>query len=138
MIILDTNVLSEALRPEPDAAVMAWLAAQSTAAMFTTTVTRADLLYGVGLLPAGRRHDDLHAAVVAILDEDMAGRVLPFDKDAADAYADIAVARKRAGQPLSQFDAMIAGIARSRGATVATHNSSDFVDCGIELANPWA
>jgi len=138
VIILDTNVLSEALRPEPDAAVMAWLAAQSTAAMFTTTVTRADLLYGVGLLPAGRRHDDLHAAVVAILDEDMAGRVLPFDKDAADAYADIAVARKRAGQPLSQFDAMIAGIARSRGATVATHNSSDFVDCGIELANPWA
>ena len=72
-----------------------------------------------------------------MFEEDFAGRILPFDSEAAHAYADIAAARKASGQPISQFDAQIAGIVRSRGARLATRNVRDFVDCGIALADPW-
>lgn len=118
MIVLDTNVLSEALRPRPDDRVMAWLASQSRAGLFTTAITRAEIFYGVGLLPDGSRRRELRTAVEAIFDEDFAGRVLGFDSDAADVYATIAVARRDAGRPMSQFDAMIAACARSRGAAL--------------------
>lgn len=137
MIVLDTNVLSETLRPRPNATVLAWLAAQPVAALFTTTVTRGEILYGVRLLPKGRRRDALHNAVTAVFDEDFANRALPFDSHAADDYADIAAVRKTKGRPISQFDAMIAAIARSRGASLATRNIRDFAGCGIELVDPW-
>ena len=138
MIVLDTNVLSETLRPAPDAAVMAWLAAQPRPTLFTTTVTRGELLYGLLLLPDGRRRTSLLNATHDIFDQDLAGQVLSFDSAAADAYADIAASRRAAGQPISQFDAMIAAIARSRGARLATRNIKDILDCGIELIDPWA
>jgi toxin FitB len=115
MIVLDTNVLSETLRPVPDVRVMAWLGAQPHAALFTTTVTHAEILYGLHLLPDGSRKGALPAAVDAIFVEDFAGRLLAFDSDAADAYARIAGSRKSAGRPISQLDAMIAACARSRG-----------------------
>lgn len=138
MIVLDTNVLSEALRPTPDARVLAWLAAKPRSLLFTTTVTQAELLHGVRLLPAGRRKNDLLDAVLQIFMTDMAGQVLAFDADAADAYAEIAAARRVAGCPISQSDAMIAAIARARGASLATRNVKDFKDCGVGVTNPWS
>ncbi|MEX3629926.1 MAG: type II toxin-antitoxin system VapC family toxin [Burkholderia sp.] len=138
MIVLDTNVLSELLRPAPHAAVLAWFGRQPRAALFTTTLSRAEMLYGVLLLPPGARRDGLAVAIGGIFDVEFAGRVLAFDWDAADAYARVAATRKLAGRPGSQVDAMIAAIARSRGATVATRNVKDFVDCGIDLDDPWS
>ena len=137
MIILDTNVISELMRVEPDARVMAWIAEQPMAGLFTTTLTQAEIFYGLALLPEGRRRDDLIAAAQPMFDVDFAGRVLPFDTDAALAYSDISAARKRAGQPISQIDAQIAAIVSSRGARLATRNVRDFTDCGINVENPW-
>jgi toxin FitB len=137
VIILDTSVLSETLRPEPDAKVLAWLEAQPRPALFTTTVTRGELFYGVRLLSESRRKTSLLGVVQAIFDQDLAGQVLSFDNASADAYAGIAASRKIAGKPISQFDAMIAAITRSRGASLATRNLRDFTDCGIELIDPW-
>ena len=137
MIVLDTNVLSEVLRPQPEERVLAWLAGQWRAAVFTTTITRAEILYGIQTLPAGQRKDGLWQAARGILDQDFAGQVLGFDADAADAFALIAAERRAAGRPISQFDALIAAIARSRGASLATRNVKDFEGCGIALINPW-
>lgn len=137
MIILDTNVISEILRPAPDERVVAWLEAQPRTALFTTTVTRGELLYGVRLLPEGQRKVALLQAVLAIFASDLAGQVLDFDEEAADAYAEIAAERRARGRPVSQFDAMIAGIVRSRGASLATRNVKDFSDCGIGVIDPW-
>ena len=137
MIVLDTNVLSEILRQTPHGKVLEWLSRQSRAVLFTTTVTRGEMLYGARLLSEGKRKRELWEAVRAIFDEDLAGHVLSFDANAADAYAEIAAARKSAGKPISQFDAMIAGVARSRGAFLATRNTRDFADCGVEVIDPW-
>lgn len=137
MIILDTNVLSELLTPTPSKIVIKWLAAQHPPSVFTTAVTEAEILYGLRLLPEGRRRRDLEAAISPIFDEDLSGRVLPFDRDAADLYATIATRRRSAGRPISQFDAQIAAIALSRGASVATRNVSDFEGVGVSIINPW-
>lgn len=137
MIVLDTNVLSETLKAVPDPRVVAWFGGQRRAALFTTTVTHAEILYGLALLPDGARKQGLSAAVEAIFDEDFTGRLLGFDSDAAEVYAEIAVSRKNAGRPISQFDAMIAAVARSRGAALATRNVKDFDDCGIVVVDPW-
>jgi toxin FitB len=137
MIVLDTNVLSETLRPAPDPRVLQWFKTQRRAALFTTSITRAEILYGVGLMADGSRKQALSSVVAAIFEEDFAGRLLNFDGDAADVYADIAVSRRNAGRPISQFDAMIAAVTRSRGATLATRNVKDFVDCGVEVIDPW-
>ncbi|WP_028731222.1 type II toxin-antitoxin system VapC family toxin [Pandoraea sp. E26] len=137
MIILDTSVLAETLRPSPEERVMTWLDAQPRGSLFTTTVTKAEILYGLGLLPEGARKTDLTRAVGAVFVEDFARRLLSFDSDAAIAYSGIAVSRRTCGRPISQFDAMIASIAQSRGAVLATRNTMDFVDCGIQTVDPW-
>lgn len=137
MIVLDTNVLSEIVRPTPEPRVLAWLEAQPRASLFTTTVTRGEILYGIRLLSDGKRRQGLWDAAQAIFNEEFAGQVLSFDVDAADAFADIAAFRRGAGKPISQFDAMIAATARSRGASLATRNTKDFEDCGIDVVNPW-
>ncbi|WP_434718291.1 type II toxin-antitoxin system VapC family toxin [Paraburkholderia sp. A1BS-2L] len=137
MIVLDTHVLSELLRPAPDPAVLAWFGRQSRMSLFVTTLSRAEMLYGVALLPPGARREGLAAAIAAIFDVDFAGRVLTFDWDAADAYAVLAANRRHAGRPVSQIDAMIAAIARSRGAAVATRNVKDFTGCGVDIDDPW-
>ncbi|HEX5755108.1 MAG TPA: type II toxin-antitoxin system VapC family toxin [Arenimonas sp.] len=137
MIILDTNVLSEALRPTPDEQAVTWLGEQPRSTLFTTSLTQAELLYGIELLPPSARRSALSTAVQQIFREDFAGQVLSFDSDAADAYAEVAASRRRAGRPISQIDAMIAAIARSRGASLATRNVKDFVDCGVDLIDPW-
>jgi predicted nucleic acid-binding protein len=138
MIVLDTNVLSEVLRPVPEASVMDWLAIWPRVSLFTTAVTRGEILYGIRLLPDGKRRRGLWDAANAIFDEDFAGQVLSFDNDAADMYAEISASRRSAGKPISQYDAMIAAMTRSRGAGLATRNVKDFEDCGVELINPWA
>jgi toxin FitB len=137
LIVLDTNVLSEMMRPAPDATVAAWISARPASSLFTTTVTQAEILYGLALLPSTRRRKRLEAAVSEIFATDLAGRVLPFDQAAARSYAEIAAARRKAGRPLAQFDAQIAAIARSRGADVATRNVTDFEGCGIDVTDPW-
>ena len=137
MIVLDTNVISELMRSDPDGAVLEWFAQQPIAGLFTTTVSEAEIYYGLALLPEGRRRDSLQDAARAMFEEDFAGRILSFDSDAAHAYADIASARRQIGQPISQFDAQIAGIVRSRGARLSTRNVRDFADCEIALVDPW-
>ena len=137
MIVLDTNVLSELMRSVPDVSVTNWVATQSTANLFITTITQAEILHGVLLLPPGRRRDAIEAAADAMFEEDFAGRILPFSSLAAHAYAEIAVARRQAGRPISQFDAQIAAIAKSSGANVATRNVPDFEGCGIKVIDPW-
>lgn len=136
MIVLDTNVVSELMRPAPDPGVVAWVAAQGT--LWLTAVSEAELRLGVALMPAGARAAAVGAAVAAMLAEDFAGRILPFDGAAARAYAAICAERRAAGRPIAAFDAMIAGIARSAGATVATRNLRDFEGCGVALINPWS
>ena len=137
MIILDTNVVSELLRAGPILAVEAWLAAQDGGKIYLTTVSEAELRYGVAIMATGKRRTMLSEAIDAILREDFRGRVLPFDRMAAREYACIGAERKAAGRPISQFDCQIAAIARSRGAAVATRNVGDFQGCGIDVVDPW-
>ena len=138
MIVLDTNVVSELMRPMPSPAVETWMSAQPAAGMFISAVAEAELRYGLALLPEGQRQRRLLAQAEAMLAEDFAGRILPFDSAAAEAYAPIAAARRLAGRPISQADAQIAAIAASRGAAIATRNVTDFTDCGIVVLDPWA
>ncbi len=137
MIILDTNVVSELLRPAPAPQVEAWLAAQDGASVYFTAVGEAELRRGVAILPAGRRRTALAAAIDGVLDEDLRDRILPFDRDAARAYAAIAAERRAAGRPISQFDCQIAAIARAHAAAVATRNTGDYDGCGIAVIDPW-
>ena len=137
MILLDTNVLSEALKPLPSPIVLRWLAAQEPSSVFTTSVTQAEVLYGIETLPPGKRRTRLLAAVEKMFAEEFEGRILPFDEDSARAFAGIVAARDAAGRPISQLDAMIAAIARSHRAAVATRNTADFQHCGLDLINPW-
>jgi len=127
----------ELLRPKPDARVLAWLTDQPRGSLFTTTVTQAEILYGIRSLPDGKRRRGLLDAAVAIFTEDFADRLLSFDTDAATAYAEIAAARRETSRPISQFDAMIAAMTRSRRAAVATRNVKDFEGCGVDVVNPW-
>ncbi len=137
MIVLDTNIVSELLRPAPGPQVEAWLAAQDGAIIYFTAVGEAELRHGVAILPAGRRRRTLAEVIEGMLEEDFHDRILPFDRAAARAYATIAAERRVAGRPISQFDCQIAAIARSRDAAVATRNRVDFEGCGVELIDPW-
>ncbi len=137
MIILDTNVLSELMKPTPAAEVVDWMAARPAASLYTTSITQAEILHGLMLLPAGRRRRALEAAATSMFTEDFAGRILGFGTDAAPPYARIASDRRRGGRPISHFDAQIAAIARSTGAAVATRNPADFEGCGVTLVDPW-
>ena len=135
--LLDTNVLSELLRAAPAPAVLAWFAGQPAQTLFVSAVTQAEMLLGARLVPAGKRRAALEAAILAMFDQDFAGRSLPFDSAAVPAYADIVSTRRRAGRPISQFDAQIAAIAVTHGASLATRNLADFEGCGVALVNPW-
>ena len=137
MFVLDTNVLSEALKPVPSDTVLAWMAAEIPSSVFTTTITLAEVLYGVEALPPGKRRTRLLLAIEKMFAEEFAGRILPFDEDAARMFAGIVASREAAGRPISQFDAMIAAIARSHRAAVATRNTADFERCGIPVVDPW-
>ena len=137
-VLLDTNVVSELLRPAPNLAVEGWVAGRQAADLHFSAVGEAELRYGVAVLPAGRRRDALALAIEAILREDFEDRILPFDSAAAREYADIAASRRAAGRPVAPVDCQIAAIARARDLTIATRNIRDFADMKIELVDPWA
>jgi predicted nucleic acid-binding protein len=138
MFVLDTNILSAmmSLRPSPE--VAAWVDGQPEDLLFTTSISQAEILSGLAIMPDGRRRRDLEAAATAMFSEDFEGRVLPFDMEAAAAYADIFAARRRGGRSTATLDLMIASVARSHGASVVTRDTSGFEDCGLSLINPWA
>jgi toxin FitB len=137
MFVLDTNVISAVMGSQPVPEVAAWVAAQPEERLFTTTVCQAEILAGVESLPDGRRRRGLQATAKAIFANAFDGRVLPFDSEAAAAYADIFAARKRVGRPIAPLDLMIAAIARAQGAAMVTRDISGFEGCGLTLINPW-
>ena len=137
MIILDTNVISELARQVPDSGVLAWLDSLEISEVATTAVTAAELRYGVARLPEGHRKRELTVMIREILTEDFHGRVLPFDERASVRYADIVTGRERTGRPIGVADGQIAAICRDLGATLATPNTADFEETGIELLDPW-
>ncbi|MFN4295168.1 MAG: type II toxin-antitoxin system VapC family toxin [Thermoflexales bacterium] len=139
MILLDTNVLSEFMRPRPSARIVAWLDKQPATEVYTSAVSRAEIELGLALMPKSRRQEALTEAARAMFDEDFAGRCLPFDEGAAHHYARIVSARTRAGRPISVEDAQIAAIALTHGMRLATRNTADFelID-GLETVNPWS
>ncbi len=136
MIVLDTNVVSEAMRPKPDPAVIAWLNGQVAETLYLSSVSLAELLFGIGALPAGARKDRLNHTLDGILGL-FADRVLPFDQAAARRYAEIAVSARVAGRPLPTSDGYIAATAAAAGFAVATRNTSDFQHTGVNLIDPW-
>jgi predicted nucleic acid-binding protein len=137
MIVLDTNALSETLKPSPSQIVLGWLAAQAPREVFITTITQAEVLYGIESLPAGKRKAHLAASVERVFVERFPGRILAFHEEAARLYAKIVRQRDVVGRPISPLDAMIAAIARSQNASVATRNTRDFEGCGVRVINPW-
>ena len=137
MFVLDTNVVSEFMREAPASRVRAWLDAQLTSDLFITAITEAEIRTGIAVLPDGERRRGLSAAAERAFGVLFAERILPFDSDAAQAYALIAVARRAAGRPISQADCQIASIARSRGAPVVTRDVDGFQGSGVEVVNPW-
>jgi toxin FitB len=137
MIVLDTNVISELMRPTPEAEVLGWFAGQPRSTLFTTSINKAEILYGIALLPVGRRKADLADAAERMFTGAFAERMLPFDAVAASHYADILVARRRMGNPIETLDAQIAAIALGTGAVVATRDVAGFDGCGLVLVNPW-
>lgn len=137
MFVLDTNVLSAMMSAAPAPEVAGWVSAQPTEQLFTTTICQAEILSGIAVLPDGRRRGALAAAAQAMFLEDFDGRVLPFDMEAAIAYADVFAARRRAGRAAATLDLMIAGVARARGASVVTRNVEDFAACGVNVVDPW-
>lgn len=137
VILIDTNVISELMRPEPARVVLAWFAAHETTELFFSAVSEAELRTGAAILPAGKRRDSLTATIDTMINEDFAGRVVSFDSAAAKAYAAIAAGRRAIGRPIMEADCQIAAIAHILGATVATRNVDDFEGCGIEIVDPW-
>lgn len=138
MIVLDTNVVSETMRPRPERAVLDWLDRQQPDQLWLTAVNVAELMFGVARLPAGARQLQLADAIAVLLDEDFAGRVLAFDVDAAAVYAELVAERERAGRAIAMADAQIAAICLRHGATLATRNTKDFEGAGVALVNPWS
>ncbi len=137
MVVLDTNVVSELIRPSPSPVVQAWVAGQEAKNLFFSAVSEAELRYGLETMPEGRRRNALAVEIEGMLREDFIGRILPFDSKAARSYAKIAADCRTAGRPVSLTDCQIAAIAHSRGMAVATRNIRDFAGMGIKLIDPW-
>lgn len=136
MIVLDTNVLSELMRPQPAEAVLRWMAGQPATALHVTSISYAEILFGIGLLPEGKRRRAFAEQAEAMFVEDFAGRVLSFDIAAAPAYAMIAGQQRQAGTRIEPVDGMIAAIAQKHGAAIATRDR-DLTGCGIPVIDPW-
>ena len=137
MFVIDTNVASELMRPEPTASVAAWIDERDARDMYLTAVSEAELLYGVAIMPTGKRRNALQAAMIRWLDLGFGERILPFDSTAARAYAEIAADRRHAGRPIGEADCQIAAITRSRGAALVTRNVRDFEGSGVQIIDPF-
>lgn len=136
MIVVDTNVASELMKAAPSLMVTSWVRAQNAADIFVTSITLAEVGYGLDRLPRGHRKDVLSAAAKGVFSA-FADHVLPFDVPAAERYGSLVNQRNRAGRPIDAFDALIASICHARGATLATRNVRDFQGIGIGLIDPW-
>ena len=134
---VDSTIVSESMCAEPNAKVLVWMDDPSARELFTTAVTDVEVRTGIAFLPMGKRRHGLAEACERAFGTLFSGRVLPFDGDAARAYAEIASARRVLGRPVSQADCQIAAVARSCGMAVATRNIRDFEDMGIEILDPW-
>ncbi len=137
MFVIDANVISETMRAEPYVSVVTSLDSRPPRDLFVTAITEAEIRSGVAMLPEGRRRRGLAEAAERVFGKMFAGRILPFDRAAARAFAEIIAARRLAGRPTSQADGQIAAIARDRGMAVATRNAVDFVEMGIDAVDPW-
>ena len=137
MILLDTNVVCELMRREPNAQVVAWIEERPRSRLGITSITQAEILYSIELLPKGRRKHALLTTAQTMFSEDFRGRIYPFNGDAAYAFAKTSAVRQTQGKPISQLDAQIAAIVQTVGAELATRNVTDFEECGIKVLNPW-
>jgi predicted nucleic acid-binding protein len=137
VIVVDTNVLSELSKERPDPVVAAWFLGQDPSSLATTSVSLAEVLYGLELLPQGKRRERLSELSRVIFEDALSGRVLPFDDAAARHYARLLAEKRRRGSPMAPLDAQIAAIAVAGGAAAATRNVTDFEHCGITVVNPW-
>ena len=137
MILLDTNVISELMRPEPEARVVAWVDRLSRNNVGITAITVAEILYGIGALPDGARKKNLFEAAASVFDGYLADHVYPFDRRSAVEYAQLVVKREQSGSPISMPDAQIAAICLANHAGLATRNTKDFANTDITLYNPW-
>jgi predicted nucleic acid-binding protein len=137
VIVLDTNVISEVMRPSPSPVVLAWLRSIPVYEFATTTICVAEIGYGLARLPYGRRRSQREAAFATYRARIFPDRIFGFDVLAADAYGELVAARERLGRPLEGVDGLIAAIALSRGLSVATRDVGGFSDCGFPVVNPW-
>ncbi len=140
MIVLDTNVVSEIMKPAASRSerVFAWLQSYALGDVFTSAITLGEVLAGIAMLPEGKRRSALQEALAKMVATVFRQRILPFDEAAASAFADIMAVRRRKGLTFEALDVQIAGIAKSRGMAVATRNAIDFEDCGIDVIDPWS
>lgn len=136
MIIVDTNVLSELMKPSPESVVRDWVRTQHTEEVHTTAINLAEIRYGIERLPSGRRRELLRTTADEVFAA-FADQILPFDAAAAQHYASIVAARDEAGLPIDGFDAQIAAICSVHEGTLATRNVKDFHRTGIQVTNPW-
>ncbi len=137
MIILDTNVVSETMRPEPAVAVVEFLDGLDADDVYLTALSVAEIRFGLLRLPAGKHRDMLTHAADALIADEFAGRALPFDVTAAEVYGQLTAQREAGGRPLPVIDAMIASICVVHDATLVTRNTKDFEGLGLPLINPW-
>jgi hypothetical protein len=137
MIILDTNVVAEMMKNTPAPIVATWLNDQSASALFLSAITLGEIVYGLRVLPQGRRRRQLEEGFEKVVAEGFSGRILAFDEGAARHYGEIMGRRKEIGRPLGALNGQIASIARAKGYAVATRNVRDFVECGVEILNPF-
>jgi len=137
VIVLDSNVVSELVRPSPNRSVVEWVDEHDSSELVLTALTAAELRAGVALLPEGRRRDELGMRIESLLVETFAGYVLAFDVGSSAYYAEVLAVRTRGGRPITTFDAQIAAVCRQYDSVLATRNTTDFTDTGIQLVNPW-
>ena len=137
MILLDTNIISEMMKPNPNVRVIKWLDQQNVTQLFITAITIAEISYGLNVLPKGNRRSTLENAFDRSIKESFMHRILFFDDEAAHFYSKIMGERKKLGRPMSILDGQIAAIARTHGSAIATRNINDFENCGLQLINPF-
>jgi predicted nucleic acid-binding protein len=138
MYVLDTSVISELMRAEPEKNVLRWAASVDADDFATTAICKAEILYGIAIMPDGRRRAELEEATSELFDKKLAWRVYPFDSEAAEVYARLRSRRTAVGRPMKEPDAQIAAIAAMHSAVLVTRNVADFERLGLELINPWA
>ena len=137
MFVVDTNVVSEAMKTSPCTAVIDWLNMQETSTLFLCSITIGEICYGLGILPMGKRRSALQKSFNKLIRHAFEQRILVFDEDAARLYGEIMSERRQIGRPMAMADGQIAAIARRNGFAIATRNVPDFDDCGVAVINPF-